>query len=177
METYKFHKNILTITFNKLNILQVEMDTTDVFSSLYISYMTNSSLMINTTLNSDIWTSNSQENISYLNLKLVYPPLLPMNQTHQQPSNNTANNTLENPSRQSSIKQNTCSHCTKSFSRRHDLARHIRLHTGYKPYVCPCCLKEFGRSDARRRHFQTETSCQQGSDILKLIKERIHCSL
>ncbi|ORZ00866.1 hypothetical protein BCR43DRAFT_423367, partial [Syncephalastrum racemosum] len=47
-----------------------------------------------------------------------------------------------------------CSHCKRSFMRRHDLARHTRTHTGDKPYVCPCCLKAFPRSDARCRHFR-----------------------
>ncbi|KAI7889162.1 uncharacterized protein EV154DRAFT_388546, partial [Mucor mucedo] len=46
-----------------------------------------------------------------------------------------------------------CSYCSRSFTRRHDLQRHTRIHTGVKPYSCPCCQKSFSRSDARRRHF------------------------
>ncbi|KAI8638513.1 hypothetical protein BD408DRAFT_314857, partial [Parasitella parasitica] len=47
-----------------------------------------------------------------------------------------------------------CLYCTRAFSRRHDLERHVRVHTGIKPYHCPCCQKAFARSDARGRHFQ-----------------------
>lgn len=65
-----------------------------------------------------------------------------------------------------------CLHCTRAFSRRHDLERHVRVHTGAKPYHCPCCQKSFARSDARGRHFQSDPSCSQNNQVQKLIHRR-----
>ncbi|OMJ29700.1 Zinc finger and BTB domain-containing protein 7C [Smittium culicis] len=45
-----------------------------------------------------------------------------------------------------------CNACNQSFSRNHDLKRHIKIHTGVKPYKCKKCGKKFGRSDALKRH-------------------------
>ncbi|PVU99508.1 hypothetical protein BB559_000635 [Furculomyces boomerangus] len=45
-----------------------------------------------------------------------------------------------------------CPTCEQSFSRNHDLKRHIKIHTGIKPYKCKRCNKRFGRSDALKRH-------------------------
>ncbi|KAI9287352.1 hypothetical protein BC943DRAFT_263962, partial [Umbelopsis sp. AD052] len=50
------------------------------------------------------------------------------------------------------IKRFPCSLCQRSFARNHDLHRHMRVHTGDKPYVCPCCSKGFARTDALKRH-------------------------
>ena len=54
----------------------------------------------------------------------------------------------------------SCPHCDRTFTRKYDVIRHQRIHTGSKPYKCPCCMKGFSRSDARIRHFRTETSCR-----------------
>lgn len=59
-----------------------------------------------------------------------------------------------------------CNYCKRSFSRRYDVTRHERTHTGVKPYVCPCCLKGFSRSDARVRHYRTEIACRDGAERL-----------
>ncbi|PVV03907.1 hypothetical protein BB560_001598 [Smittium megazygosporum] len=45
-----------------------------------------------------------------------------------------------------------CPTCDQSFSRNHDLKRHVKIHTGVKPYKCKRCNKSFGRSDALKRH-------------------------
>ncbi|KAJ1977282.1 hypothetical protein H4R34_003643 [Dimargaris verticillata] len=45
-----------------------------------------------------------------------------------------------------------CPTCNQSFSRNHDLKRHVKIHTGLKPHQCQRCGKRFGRSDALKRH-------------------------
>jgi hypothetical protein len=47
-----------------------------------------------------------------------------------------------------------CDICFKSFSRKYDLIRHRRIHTGDKPYVCKVCGKGFTRSDHRDLHIR-----------------------
>ncbi|KAJ2082621.1 hypothetical protein H4R24_001451 [Coemansia sp. RSA 988] len=45
-----------------------------------------------------------------------------------------------------------CETCEQSFSRNHDLKRHVKIHSGIKPHKCLKCGKSFGRSDALKRH-------------------------
>ncbi|KAJ1994723.1 hypothetical protein H4R33_000146 [Dimargaris cristalligena] len=45
-----------------------------------------------------------------------------------------------------------CPTCNQSFSRNHDLKRHVKIHSGVKPHQCQRCGKRFGRSDALKRH-------------------------
>ncbi|KAI8908575.1 hypothetical protein EDD86DRAFT_208014 [Gorgonomyces haynaldii] len=45
-----------------------------------------------------------------------------------------------------------CDMCTSTFSRNHDLKRHIRIHLGIRPYKCETCTKSFSRMDALHRH-------------------------
>ncbi|KAJ2358697.1 hypothetical protein IWW50_000074 [Coemansia erecta] len=45
-----------------------------------------------------------------------------------------------------------CETCEQSFSRNHDLKRHVKIHSGIKPHKCSKCGKSFGRSDALKRH-------------------------
>lgn len=44
--------------------------------------------------------------------------------------------------------------CDQQFSRKHDLLRHIRIHTNEKAYRCERCFKAFTRLDALKRHMQ-----------------------
>ena len=46
-----------------------------------------------------------------------------------------------------------CTKCRASFSRAHDLTRHMRSHT-LQVYQCKTCKKSFSRRDAFRRHCQ-----------------------
>ncbi|KAK9763010.1 hypothetical protein K7432_010711 [Basidiobolus ranarum] len=53
----------------------------------------------------------------------------------------------------------SCTHCSRSFTRKYDLERHERLHTGDKPYKCAFCHKSFTRVDARQRHYKCDDTC------------------
>ncbi|KAI9352342.1 hypothetical protein BD770DRAFT_287749, partial [Pilaira anomala] len=50
------------------------------------------------------------------------------------------------------VKSFYCHLCLRSFARKHDLQRHVRVHTGAKPYPCLSCNKAFARTDALKRH-------------------------
>lgn len=69
-------------------------------------------------------------------------------------------------------KVHKCNMCSKSFSRSdmltrytilirqndtYFLFRHMRLHTGAKPYSCPTCNQVFSRSDHLSTHLRTHT--------------------
>jgi uncharacterized Zn-finger protein len=47
--------------------------------------------------------------------------------------------------------------CSRRFSRTDELTRHLRVHTGLKPFVCPICERSFSRSDHLTTHVRTHT--------------------
>ena len=52
---------------------------------------------------------------------------------------------------------NQCADCSKSFKKPSDLVRHVRIHTGEKPYYCELCKRTFTVKSTLDSHLKTHT--------------------
>ncbi|KAG8813052.1 hypothetical protein FRC17_001695 [Serendipita sp. 399] len=84
--------------------------------------------------------------------------------THSTPPNQAGSWQQANPKSEEQageFEMFPCDICSASFSRRHDLDRHRRAHSGEAPYPCLGCGSAFTRSDGRGRHWKLQPDCEQ----------------
>ncbi|KAL1428232.1 hypothetical protein MTO96_002633 [Rhipicephalus appendiculatus] len=55
------------------------------------------------------------------------------------------------------LKPHQCTQCLKSFSSTHQLAQHVRIHTGEKPYKCSYCERRFKQLSHVQQHTRLHT--------------------
>ena len=72
----------------------------------------------------------------------------------------------EVPEKEKKEKKFACSYCGQAFTRKYDMEKHTRKHTGDKPYQCGICAKKFVQVGSLAVHMRGKnTSCNGPEDL------------
>ncbi|ORZ20612.1 hypothetical protein BCR42DRAFT_409153 [Absidia repens] len=131
---------------------------------------------VSTLLNSTTTDHHPDTQVFYPTTSSAHPAMMISMDTHTYPQQQHA---PSSPSQRQLGRPYPCRVCFRAFSRKHDLQRHHRVHTGAKPYLCPSCKKAFARTDALKRHLRMEDKCRLSSEIqaLKETGKRLYRNL
>ncbi|CAM9884635.1 unnamed protein product [Lampetra planeri] len=82
---------------------------------------------------------------------------LQQQQQHKRSALSLNGNSVPNPEKLARLR---CRHCGKAFRSNADLVRHVRVHTGERPYVCGICGKRFNQPGPLSTHRRVHTGEQ-----------------
>ncbi|KAF7262147.1 hypothetical protein EG68_00506 [Paragonimus skrjabini miyazakii] len=86
----------------------------------------------------------------------------------------TSNSPASKPGLTGDMRYVSCCICLHRFGSHQDLQRHMRSHTGERPFVCPDCGKEFSLKHSMHRHYRVhvkQTNQPPVSSTFSLIEQ------
>ena len=91
------------------------------------------------------YTQNANQNTSFAPLR----PIRKIFDFSQRTSSKSMQNTIN-----TTAKPYICQYCSREFTRKHDMNRHVLVHLKIKDFACDHCGRAFARNDAMKKHMK-----------------------
>ena len=72
------------------------------------------------------------------------------------------------------VRNKICDLCGQRFLHQSDLTKHMRTHTGAKPFSCNLCDSNFARKDYLSKHMKSHRNKESKGLVEKLKERRAH---